>query len=331
MATPSEAAVAAREDRDFGKSPVAPAEFGRQNGAMTRTPNLFVIGAMKCGTSSLCHYLSTHPDIFMSPVKEPMHFSRENHAHRRDEYLRLFQGASGQRYLAEGSTEYTKRPLLEGVAERIYQFNPRARLVYVMRDPFARLVSHYRHEVRKGREKGSLLQALMQRSDYLTTSYYAFQLEPYLELFGPQAVYIDTFESLASSPQAFCARLFAWLDIDASYVPPSLGRRLNASPEAIESFEEGSLRVRFARYVGRKYHLGDLLPLSVRQWLKALLPKESVRQADSDDFRREVELARRNVEPLLAKWIAELEGLTGRSCPEWPSRRTDATTMSAGH
>jgi hypothetical protein len=267
----------------------------------------------------------------MSPVKEPMHFSREDYSHQHDEYLRLFAGASGQRYLAEGSTEYTKRPRREGVAERIHEFNPEARLVYVMRDPFARLVSHYRHEVRKGREKGSLLQALTRRSDYLTTSYYAFQLEPYLELFGRPAVYIDTFESLASSPQAFCARLFAWLEIDASYVPPSLGKRLNVSPQAIESFQEGSLRVRLARYVGRKTRLGDRLPASARRWLKAFLPKESVRQADSDDFRREVEMARRNVEPLLAKWIAELEGLTGRSCPEWPSRDAAATTMSGQH
>jgi hypothetical protein len=42
-------------------------------------------------------------------------------------------------------------------------------------------------------------------------------------------------------------------------------------------------------------------------------------------------MARRNVEPLLAKWIAELEGLTGRSCPEWPSRDAAATTMSGQH
>jgi hypothetical protein len=286
---------------------------------------------MKCGTSSLCHYMSTHPAIFMSPVKEPMHFSREeNCSRRRDEYLRLFDGASGQRYLAEGSTEYTKRPLREGVAERIHEFNPEARLVYVMRDPFARLVSHYRHQIRKGREKGSLLQALANSPGYLTTSHYAFQLQPYLELFGRDAVYTDTFESLTSSPQAFCARLFAWLDIDASFVPPGLGTRLNASPEAIETYNEQSIRTRLARYVGEKTRLGDLLPPVARRWVRALLPKEAVRRADSDGFRQEMEVARRKVEPLFAQWIAELEKMTGRSYPEWPCRKADAATMSAG-
>ena len=154
------------------------------------------------------------PAIYMSPVKEPMHFSdAENYCERTAEYLRLFDGASDERYLAEGSTEYTKRPKREGVASRIRQFNPQAQLIYLMRDPFARLVSHYRHEVRKGRENRSLLQALERRSDYMTTGHYAYQLEPYLKSFGPRAVYLETFESLSSSPEAFCARLFEWLEI----------------------------------------------------------------------------------------------------------------------
>jgi hypothetical protein len=87
----------------------------------------------------------------MCPVKEPEHFSRPDQVPcLTEQYLRLFKGASDEPYLAEGSTGYTKRPASEGVAERIHAFNPDARLIYVMRDPFERLVSHYRHTVRKG-------------------------------------------------------------------------------------------------------------------------------------------------------------------------------------
>jgi hypothetical protein len=254
-----------------------------------------------------------------------MHFSREESWSRGDaEYLRLFDGASGQRYLAEGSTEYTKRPFREGVAARIHEFNPESRLVYVMRDPLARLVSHYRHQVSKGREKASLVDALPRNADYLTNSRYAYQLQPYFELFGREAVYLDTFESLCSAPQAFCARLFGWLGIDDSLVPPSIGRRVNASPEAIETFDEESPRVRFARYLIRVRWIAEVVPPSARRWGKALLPKQSARQADSDEFRREVEEVRRTVGPTLAEWIAELEQLTGRTFPEWPSRRPGA-------
>ncbi|MGH7508348.1 MAG: sulfotransferase family protein [Gemmatimonadales bacterium] len=290
-----------------------------------RKPNLFVIGAMKSGTSSLCVHLSEHPAVFMSPVKEPEHFSRpESVSLRTKQYLRLFRGASNEAYLAEGSTEYTKRPAYDGVAERIHAFNPDARLIYVMRDPFARLVSHYRHMTRKGKEKESLPHAISRPSYYLLFSYYAYQLRPYLQRFGQRSIYLDTFESFVASPVGFCARLFEWLGIDASFVPPSAGERLNVSPEALETYDEHSLRVRLARGLNRylRYHprLGRLVTDRARAWYRTLLPKESVRRADSVAFAREVQVARRAVQPLLADWIAELEALTGRSYDEWLSR-----------
>jgi Sulfotransferase family len=293
---------------------------------VSRRPNLFVIGSMKSGTSSLCRHLSEHPAIFMSPVKEPEHFSRvENFCHRSDRYLGLFQGASSETYLAEGSTEYTKRPNYDGVADRIHAFNPDARFVYVMRNPFDRLVSHYRHQIRKGLEKESLPAAIKRPSAYLPTSYYAYQLRPYLHLFCRDSIFLDTFESFTASPVSFCARLFEWLGIDASVVPPSIGQRLNASPIALETHNERSLPVRLARRVNRylRQHpqLGRIVPDHARRWYRDLLPRTSCRQADSEEFSREVETARRAVQPLFADWIAELEEVVGRSFDDWQSIR----------
>jgi hypothetical protein len=294
-----------------------------------RKPNLFVIGSMKSGTSSLCMHLSEHPAIFMSPIKEPEHFSRaENFCHRTDRYLGLFQGATNETYLAEGSTEYTKRPTYDGVAERIHAFNPDARFVYVMRNPFDRVVSHYRHQTRKGLEKESLPAAIRRPSAYLPTSYYAYQLRPYVELFGRDSIFIDTFESFTASPVSFCARLFQWLGIDASFVPPSAGQRLNASPKALETHDEHSIPVRLARRVNRylRHHprLGRLVPEQARRLYRDLLPKTSCRRVDSQEFTGEVESARRAVQPLLSDWTAELEQMTGRSFDEWHSVKLGA-------
>lgn len=286
-----------------------------------RKPNLFIIGAMKSGTSSLCSYIAEHPDIFMSHVREPMHFSRdENWRRGHAEYLELFSDAADQAYVAEGSTEYTKRPFREGVATRIHEFNPDARLVYVMREPFSRLVSQYRHQVRRGRERGSLEQALSSRSDYLTNSYYAYQLKPYLEVFGRRAVYLDTFESMVTAPVAFCARLFEWLEIDGSFVPSRAGERLNVSPRSIELLDEDSLRVRGWRLLRQNTSLRQVVPAFLRRWYKALLPRK-YRHVDSEEFQQQLHRVRRNLEPLLAEWISELAELTGRSYDEWPSGR----------
>jgi hypothetical protein len=286
-----------------------------------RRPNLFVIGAMKAGTSSLCQGLSDHPGIFMAPIKEPMHFSRkENWSRGHEEYLRLFQGALNERYLAEGSTEYTKRPFRLGVPERLHEFNPDARLVYVMRDPFSRLVSQYRHQIAKRRERRSLVQALKQRSDYLTNSHYAYQLKPYLELFDRPAIHLDTFESLISSPLSFYSRVFEWLGIDASFIPPSAGQHVNVSPETLELLDEESLRVRSWRYLRRHTGIRQFLPAGIRRWYSTILPKSFLHTA-SEEFVRQVEQARRAVQPLLAEWIEELKELTNHSYNEWPSGR----------
>jgi hypothetical protein len=279
---------------------------------------------MKSGTSSLCRDLSEHPQIFMSPVKEPAHFSRaENWASGHERYLRLFEGASDQVYLAEGSTEYTKRPEYDRVAERIHAFNPEARIVYVVRDPFSRLVSHYRHEVRKGRQKGSLLEAVRRSPQYLLTSYYAYQIRPYLDLFGSSAVYLDTFESYTSAPREFNARLLQWLGVDPSFVPRNTQKPMNVSPEAVETYDEASLRVRVARrvteYLKSRPTLARLIPESARQQYRRLMPKKSKTKTDSGEFVREMEKARAATQPLLNDYIAELQQLTGRSFDEWPS------------
>ena len=289
---------------------------------VSRKPNLFVIGSMKSGTTSLCMHLSEHPEVFMSPVKEPEHFSRaENFCHRTDRYLRLFQGARNETYLVEGSTEYTKRPTYDGVAERIHAFNPDARFVYVMRNPFDRMVSQYRHHTWKGLEKKPLPDAIRGPSTYLPTSHYAYQLRPYLQLFGREAIFLDTFESFTASPVNFCARLFEWLGIDSSFVPPSAGQRLNVSPKALETHDEQSPAVRLGRRLNRylRHHprLGRLVPDRARAWYRKLMPKTSCRGAESEEFAREVELAHRAVQPLFADWITELEELTGRAFDEW--------------
>ncbi|MEN8130796.1 MAG: sulfotransferase domain-containing protein [Pseudomonadota bacterium] len=295
---------------------------------MPRKPNLFVIGAMKSGTSSLCQYLAEHPAIFMSPVKEPMHFSREeNWSQGNEHYLKLFVKAKDELYIAEGSTEYTKRPFREGVAQRLHEFNSSSRLVYIMRDPFDRLVSQFRHQVRMGRESGSLCEALQRPSDYLTNSYYAYQLKPYLKLFGSNAVYTDTFESLAVSPNRFIKRLYRWLKIDDTFVPASMAQRFHVSPSVVQVFDEHSLRVRISKYLKQFSIVDRFTPPIFRKWYKALAPKNVVLNVKSAEFRLEVDKARQILQPILYEWVEELREITGNSYEMWPAVNTSLESI----
>ena len=165
-----------------------------------RRPNLFIIGSMKSGTTTLHEHLDSHPQIAMSRIKEPGYFVEElNQRQGEDWYLSLFEQDDCFRYRGESSTHYTKLPVYRGVADRLFRFNPDVRLIYIMRNPIDRLLSHYLHNVRDpvyGRERRALLQAVRKRPDYVAFGDYAMQLEPFINLFGRNALYTLTFEAL---------------------------------------------------------------------------------------------------------------------------------------
>lgn len=98
-------------------------------------PNLFIVGAPKCGTTAWVEYLRSHPDIFFSPIKEPHHFARDFgkwcFVRERDAYLALFKEAGSARILGEGSVRYLYSKV---AAEEIRKFNPDARILIFLRE-----------------------------------------------------------------------------------------------------------------------------------------------------------------------------------------------------
>ena len=121
----------------------------RRSGAL---PNLIVIGGLKCGTTSLHHYLNLHPEITMSRPKDLNFFVRELNWELGPEwYASHFDRASPVR--GETSPHYTNLPRFEGVAERMRELlGAETRIIYVVRDPIERMLSHYLHNVGGGYE-----------------------------------------------------------------------------------------------------------------------------------------------------------------------------------
>jgi hypothetical protein len=147
-----------------------------------RLPNFFIVGTGKAGTTSLHRYLQQHPQIYMSPVKEPSYFASEirgqalgkafqKHVRRRsldlpqqlkdgrpvkplgwlvsdwDDYLRLFQHTAGEIAIGEASAGYLWS---ETAAANIHARIPHARIVMVLRDPAERAFSQYLHQLAVG-------------------------------------------------------------------------------------------------------------------------------------------------------------------------------------
>jgi hypothetical protein len=208
-------------------------------------PNLFLIGAMKSGTSSLHNYLDQHPQIFMSSDKEPSFFTEVSELRaiwpelvsrwpyaETESYLRLFEGGQGLRYRGESSTAYTKYPVVSSSPELIYRFDPDARLIYLIRNPVERAISHYWHAVANDGETRNPLTAFKKNSHYLDVSNYHRQIERYLEYFPPDQLLVVTTEALEADANMVLSRIFDWLDLE-QIADVSVGSRSNVTPDSV--------------------------------------------------------------------------------------------------
>ena len=217
-------------------------EFPGSDGAAV-WPNFFIVGAAKAGTTSLHHYLGHHPQIFMSPLKEPHFFSSfslsrwEMRLHNvvRDEkrYLRLFEAAEEARFVGEASTSYLWDP---AASERIAAVSPDARIIAVLRDPVERAFSHYLNDVREGFESRPFLDALQGELDgsstnvwpslYIAFGQYSRQIERYQKTFSGRLLVLF-FEDLTQNSQEELRRLLLFLGVDPPYVPETQFRSQN--------------------------------------------------------------------------------------------------------
>jgi len=184
-------------------------------------PTFVVIGAMKAGTVSLSHYLDQHPDVFLGRggrFGEPNFFvAEQNWPRGRAWYESLFEGAGSAAALGECSPGYSMAPLFGGVPERIAQVVPNARLVYLVRDPIARMQSMYMHQVSAGRERRRPEAALLD-DHYLGPSRYGFQLAAFLDHFDRGQVLVIASEVLRDRPRDALSVVFGHLGVDPAAV-----------------------------------------------------------------------------------------------------------------
>jgi hypothetical protein len=192
-------------------------------------PNLIIVGGLKCGTTSIHHYLGLHPEIQMSKPKELNFFARElNWDLGLDWYASRFDDRFAVR--GESSPHYTNLPRFEGVAERIEQHCPEARLIYMVRDPIKRILSHWVHATGAGYETRELAPTLSDPdSSYMCRSMYWMQLQPYLELFDRSQIELISQEELQREREQTMRRAFAFAGVDPTFTSEQFDREWEKS------------------------------------------------------------------------------------------------------
>ena len=210
-------------------------------------PNFLIIGAMKSGTTALYYYLEQHPQIYMSPVKEPNFFcfagqegSESKSVTRIEAYRQLFKGVSEERAIGEASHCYLYEP---GAVARIQQYVPEAKLVAILRNPVERAYSHFLHMVRSGTEPlTDFAQALREEEvgayqkrsyqDYIGRGRYYEQLKRYFDAFNSEQIRVYLYEDLDKAPIDTLQDTFRFLGVEDSFVPDvSLRRNVSGYPK----------------------------------------------------------------------------------------------------
>ncbi|GAB4534258.1 MAG: sulfotransferase [Pleurocapsa sp.] len=251
-------------------------------------PNFLIVGAAKSGTTSLCKYLEQHPQIFISPDKEPNFFAFEgltlppfsgpadtNKLYKTlyqysvtdiNSYQNLFQQVSQEQAIGEGSVRYLYFPQ---TAERIKKYIPDVRLIVILRNPIDRLYSHYlMMRERYQLEPLGLMQALEQEDErihnnwgwdwhYVKVGMYYQQLKRYIDLFDRKSIKVFLYEDFCQNPVQVVQEVCRHIGVDDKFVP------------------DISKRSKVATYISKSYKLNGLLnqPNPMRSTLRCLLPQ----------------------------------------------------------
>lgn len=216
-------------------------------------PNFIIIGAPKCGTTSLASYLAKHPEVYFSPWKEPNYFALAGHSipHNGpadpgilhaliysftttgfDEYRALFDGARAEKAIGEASVRYLYYP---ESAARIKETVPDVKMIAILREPVSRLYSHYCMMRQFQLEPLELPEAIAAEQSRIAANWgwdwhytaigrYAEQVQRYYDLFGRDQLKVFLYDDFVERPAEVYREVCQHIGIDGSIVPDMSGR-----------------------------------------------------------------------------------------------------------
>ena len=309
----------------------------------THKPNFFIIGAAKAGTTSLYEYLKQHPDIYFSPVKEPNYFSTDiqvahfsntykkntfldtekyfskknleplqlTFVRKPEHYRRLFENVSGEKAVGEASTSYLYSSV---AAENIKMYNPRARIVAILRNPMERAISHHQMALRYGHTRLGFRQAIetdMNKNPkgwgiselYIELGLYYQQLKRYFDQFPADNIKVLLLDDFKEDPQRTVKECQRFLGVK------------EISPNAYERYNQAS--------VPRFKLFNKLITESgIKKLLKRQLPEKVQEKLKDQLFSQgeKVDVTKEDIEFLKTIYRDDIEktsGLIKRDLSAW--------------
>jgi hypothetical protein len=292
-------------------------------------PTFVIGGAPKAGTTAIWRWLSAHPQVWMSDVKEPHFLTRDaNHpapgveiigAPRADTYSRglawyesLFSGGEDCLARGEASTHYLGA--LDG-PELMERHVPGLKVIFVLRQPVDRAYSHYWHNRKRGHDLPPFEAVLDDEPRLRYVMYmsrYRQHLERYLEALGAERVKIVLYDDVRADPRGAYAEICRFIGVGEGF-EPDFGEQHNPHAEpAVAALQRAIASTTYRRWT--------FLPTAIRRparRLRSALEKRNLRRAVYVPLDPEV---RRRLNEAFEPDITFVESIT-RPLPAWRGER----------
>lgn len=190
-------------------------------------PNFIIFGTRKAGTTSLYHYLSQHPEIYMTPHKGTRYFLSESELIKQnnnslvntlEEYSKLFSDAKDKnaKAIGEASPSYMYSKV---ACERIKESLPNVKLIASLRNPIDITYSYYQMQMRRVKPKEQVKIDINNVIRWSDPGLYFKYLRRYFEVFNNTQIKIVIFEEWIKQPYSALMEIFQFLEVDEKFVP----------------------------------------------------------------------------------------------------------------
>jgi len=292
-------------------------------------PTFLVLGAPKCGTTSVYYYLKQHPDVYL--CRKEVHFFAHEDPLYQDitvqtwkDYLSLFDDAEDATAIGEVAVRYLYS---ETAFQKIKQYLPEGKLMIFLRDPVDRAFSHFLMRFRTGgmvAEEGNIpseneiRKKFSLKSDYVDRSLYYKHIEKFYYEFSEENISVFLLEDMKMRPKKTIKEIFEFLNVKKE-CDVETDKKYNVSTVG----DYNSLLVTLRRNKFLRYLRGSKI---VQRLISGLIPRSLLdrlewrRAGSSKSIKEVVDLPpdiRRELVRYYEEDVAKLEDLIDRDLSHW--------------
>ena len=280
---------------------------------MTLTPNFFIVGTPKSGTTSLFHYLQEHPEVFLPELKEPHFFScpevkntyyKTKIVDSKEEYLGLYQETESYKAVGDLSSSYLFN---KETPKRIHQFNPYAKIIIVLRNPVERALSHYLMDVNLGYINVSLSKVINNKDtfkqhyqEYIELGFYEQQIRAYTKQFPDSQIKVVLSDTLYANTAETLKDIYSFINVSTTFITD------------FETVHNSYTVPRFKalKSLVQSDGLKKMIPSGLKSGLKSLIYKTNAEKP-------KLEVEKNLLREIYKKSIVETETLINQDLSSW--------------